>query len=189
MAVNRLEAQGGAAPVAAPAAGGGKAGGLKPWLPLLVSVVLMPALAYATAMLVLLPRLQTATGAHGEGSPADAAAPGGGGHGGNKEGDNKPRQTVQLNKVLVNVSGSMGTRYLLGSYTLVGSSVEFRSRIEGCKDQLLDLAAGVMSSKTIADVEKPGARNLVRNELMTVFNNALGGAVVREIYVTEFVVQ
>ena len=38
----------------------------------------------------------------------------------------------------------------------------------------MDLANGTLSTKTISDLEKPGARNVIRAELMTVFNNALG---------------
>jgi flagellar FliL protein len=56
-------------------------------------------------------------------------------------------------------------------------------------DQLKDLATGTLSSKTISDLEKPGARNVIRAELMTVFNNALGGPLVQEIYITELAIQ
>ena len=33
---------------------------------------------------------------------------------------------------------------------------------------------GALSSKTLADLEKPGARNLIRTELINGFNNVLG---------------
>ena len=44
-------------------------------------------------------------------------------------------------------------------------------------------------TKTIADLEKPGARNIIRSELLTVFNNALGGPVIQDIYITEQAIQ
>ena len=53
----------------------------------------------------------------------------------------------------------------------------------------MDLATGALSSKTISDLEKPGARNVIRAELMTVINNALGGPAVQEIYITEMAIQ
>ena len=65
----------------------------------------------------------------------------------------------------------------------------FKSKIEDNKDQLMDLANSTLSSKTIADLEKPGARNVIRAELTTVFNNALGGSAVQEIYITELAIQ
>ncbi len=83
----------------------------------------------------------------------------------------------------------MGTRYLMTSVTLVGSNPDFASKIEENKAQLMDLANGTLSTKTISDLEKPGARNVIRAELMTVFNNALGSPLVQEIYITELAIQ
>jgi flagellar FliL protein len=216
------------APKEAPAAGG--KGGLATWLPLIVMVVGMPAMAFVMTNFVLLPKLKAELGvghapageesAEGkEGGEAKADAPGakpakeeGGhgkvkesghgkepakasehgagkesGHGGAKSGGARP--TFQLSKVLVNVAGSAGSRYLIANYTLVGSSGDFKGKLEERKDQLLDVAIGVMGAKTITDLEKPGARNLIRNELMAAWNNALGGSVVKEIYITEFAIQ
>ena len=42
---------------------------------------------------------------------------------------------------------------------------------------------------TIADLEKPEARTVVRSELQTVFNNALGAGTVQDVYLTEFAIQ
>ena len=39
---------------------------------------------------------------------------------------------------------------------------------------LRDMASSTLSSKTLADLEKPGERNLIRTELITGFNNILG---------------
>ena len=97
--------------------------------------------------------------------------------------------TVKLDKMLVNVAGTMGTRYLMTSVTLVSNNADFKAKVDENKDQLMDLATGTLSSKTISDLEKPGARNVIRAELMTVFNNALGGPVVQEIYITELAIQ
>ncbi|MDB6023253.1 MAG: flagellar basal body-associated protein FliL [Pedosphaera sp.] len=168
-------------------------GGFKAWLPLIAAVITMPALAFATTKFVLLPKLQQAMSpAAQSGSAAEsataAAAPGESKEGGKTAGG-KAKVTVALSKMLVNVSGTMGTRYLMTSVTLVGNIPDFKSKIEDNKDQLMDLATGTLSSKTISDLEKPGARNVIRAELMTVFNNALGGPVVQEIYITELAIQ
>ena len=47
----------------------------------------------------------------------------------------------------------------------------------------------VEANKTLADLEKPGARNLIRAELINGFNNVLGDSSVQEIYITEFGIQ
>src|SRR5687767_12148574 len=129
MATNRLESSktepdathNGAAAVAA-SAPAAAAGGLKAWLPLVANLVLMPALAYATATFLLLPKLNSAakSGAGGESAAHK---------GGNKAGENTTRKesagkgssakilTPLSGKVLVNVSGTMGTRYLLANIT------------------------------------------------------------------------
>lgn len=182
MAANRLEnapaeaaAKGGAGAAPAP-----QGGALQAWLPAIVTIILMPVLAFCTTQFLLLPKLQKTLG--GGGAPAEESQQ-------TKKAEKTPRQTVQLNKVLVNVAGSVGTRYLMANYTLVGTAPDFKDRIESNRDMLLDLAAGVMSTKTISDLEKPGARNLIRNELMSVFNNALGANLIKEIYITEFAIQ
>jgi len=165
-------------------------GGLKAWLPLAVAVVTMPALAYATTHFVLLPRLEHAMtqGKPGaaQANTAEASAPAAGG---DKAVSDKTKVTVSLSKLLVNVAGTMGTRYLMTSVTLVGNTPEFKDKIDENKDQLMDLATGTLSGKTISDLEKPGARNVIRAELLTVFNGALGGPLVKEIYITELAIQ
>jgi flagellar FliL protein len=182
------EAEGGAAQAGKPAA----AGGLKAWLPLLVAVVAMPLLAFLTTRFVLLPKMERAfaranTEAASEPPPATGASAGG--EAGKAAAPGKTKVTVPLSKLLVNVAGTMGTRYLMTSVTLVSNTADFKNRIDENRDQLMDLATGALSSKTISDLEKPGARNVIRSELMTVFNNALGGPVVQEIYITELAIQ
>ena len=188
----RKEAE--AAPEAAKAADAKAAGGFKAYLPLVIAVIAMPALAYATTMFVLVPKMQKALGHGGESSaPAqsssskEGAAPSG--EGGKPAIGGKVKVMVPLTKLLVNVAGTMGTRYLMTSVTLVSNNADFKSTVDDNKDQLMDLATGALSSKTISDLEKPGARNEIRAELMTVINNALGGPVVQEIYITEFAIQ
>lgn len=219
------------APAPAPAAPSGGGGGIKALLPLILTVVMMPVLAYVMTAFVLVPKLQQATvnaraeGEHGdaEGGDAGHGEEGGGdkkaeshgapkeeghgkkeeakkeeGHGkkeeGKKEGHGKGgggsgKPTVQFGKVLVNVAGSLGARYLLTNFTLVGSNHELKDKIEANKDQLMDMAISALRTKTIQDLEKPGAANLIRTELISVFNSVLGNGAVKEIYFTEFAIQ
>ena len=179
--------------VPAPTASAG-AGGIKAWLPLIVTALVMPVLAIATTKFILLPKLhQSAT------PPRESGAVEGGKEEGKSEGktdahgkpgaSSKGKFNVALSKIIVNVSGTMGTRYLMSSVTLTGNAPDFKAKIEDNKDQLLDLASGTLSSKTIADLGKEGARNQIRTELMAVFNNALGGNVIQEIFITELAIQ
>jgi len=193
---------------------GGQPGGIKAFLPLIVVVILMPALAFVTTKFLVLPKVVAARGGaeHEDGGHSETGADSarGGGkeeasgkdhkepakeHGATKDAKDsggkggKKKQNVPISKVIVNVAGSMGTRYLMTSFTLVGTHNDFKTVIEENKDQLLDLANTAMASKTISELEKPGARNQLRAELISIFNNALGNGLVQEIYFTEFAVQ
>jgi flagellar protein FliL len=162
---------------------GAAARGAKAWLPLLLTLLLMPAVAYAVTTFVLLPKLQRGLGLTPS-APGASVAEGKPG----KEADAK-KETAAMNKLVVNVAGSMGSRYLMTSFTLVGAGADFRAKIERNDAQLRDVAGSVLSAKSLADLERPGARNLIRSELISAFNNILGTSTVTEIYLTEFAVQ
>jgi len=167
----------------APAAVGSSSGGFKAWLPLIITVLLMPALAFGVAQYVILPQLQRGLGIKTTSIPTGKAeAP-------KKESSGTKQETVLMNKMLVNVAGTMGARYLLVSLSLAGTGSDFKDKIEEHDAQLRDMACGALATKTLADLEKPGARNLIRSELITGFNNILGDSDVQNIYFTEFAIQ
>ena len=175
---------------------GGSDPGWKSWLPLIVTFVLMPVLAVATTRFLIIPKVVQAREKTAAREGASQEAPPESGQQGGKESKEaasktpaKKKQSFSISKVIVNVAGSMGTRYLMTSFTLVGTANDFKATIEENKDQILDLANTAMASKTISDLEKPGARNQLRSELMAIINNTLGGSLVQEIYFTEFAVQ
>ncbi|MBX3747530.1 MAG: flagellar basal body-associated FliL family protein [Verrucomicrobiae bacterium] len=172
----------------AAAAPGGAKGGLGAWLPLILTLVAMPALAYGMTTFVIVPQIQKAVAplAGVEGGEGGAPARAGGVP---ARGGSGTKESVPLTKMVVNVAGTMGTRYLLSSMTLVGTTAGFKAKVEQNRDLLLDLASSALSNKTIADLERPGARNEIRMELLTVFNQALGADMVQELYITEFAIQ
>ncbi|HEX4119659.1 MAG TPA: flagellar basal body-associated FliL family protein [Verrucomicrobiae bacterium] len=180
-----------AAPATAAAAPGGFTKG--PWFPLIITIVAMPALAYATTRFVLVPEMKKAlthTSSAAAEEPAHAEKDSkDGGSSAAAAGVIQNKYTVPLSKILVNVAGTMGTRYLMTSITLVSSDPDLKQKIDDNRDQLMDLATSALCTKTISDLEKPGARNVIRSELITIFNNALGSAVIKEIYITELAIQ
>ncbi len=175
-----------------PADGAAPSGGFKAMLPLVLNVVLMPVMAYVMTVYVLLPKV-TSSGvtAHARSEAAESGEHGSTGKTGEAENSKAGSKiTVPLSaKVLVNVSGTAGTRYLLASLTLVGTHPDLKTQVEKGDAQLRDIASSVLATKTIADLDKPGARNLIRTELISAFNGVLGDGRVKEIYFTEFAIQ
>jgi flagellar FliL protein len=167
-------------PVAPAVASSG--GGFKAWLPLITTILLMPALAFGVAQFVILPQLQKGLGIKNAATGTAAAAA-------KKDPANAKQQSVVMNKLLVNVADTMGARYLLVSLSVVGNTSDFKDKMAEHDAQLRDMACGALATKTLADLEKPGERNLIRTELITGFNNILGDSVVQEIYLTEFAIQ
>lgn len=179
---------------AAPAGGGG----IKAMLPLILNVVLMPVMAYVMTVFVLLPKMNSGgVTAHAKTEATEPAEGGGGGHGepakeesgGGKHGAGGKVSVPLSAKVLVNVSGTAGTRYLLAALTLVGANEALKESVDKSDAQLRDVASSVLATKTIADLDKPGSRNLIRTELISAFNGVLGEGKVKEIYFTEFAIQ
>lgn len=164
----------------APEAPAAPQGGIKTWLPLILAAVLMPALAFGMTKFMIVPELQKSLGLK--------TAPESAGGGKAKTADAK-KMAVPFNKLLVNIAGTMGSRYLLVSVTVVGSGEAFKSKMAENDAQLRDMAMGALANKTLADLEKPGARNLIRTELINGFNNVLGDNAVKELYITEFGIQ
>jgi flagellar FliL protein len=174
----------GAAPetAAAPASGG-----IKAWLPLIVMVLLMPALAYAMTTFVIVPKLQKGLGGSTATTSA-SATPSESGAKSKKSAAAVKKESVALNKLLVNVNGA-SSRFLLVSLSVVGSASDFKAQMESHDAQLRDIAQSTLATKTLADLEKPTARNMIRNELISGFNNVLGDGAVEEIYFPEFAIQ
>lgn len=172
----------GAEPAAAEAAPAAPSGGIKNWLPLILAVVLMPALALGMTKFVIVPELQKSLGIK---EPAES-----GSGTKSKSGADAKKTSVPFNKLLVNVAGTMGQRYLLVSVSVVGTGGEaFKTKMADNDAALRDMALGTLATKTLADLEKPNARNLVRTELINGFNHILGDSSVQEIYFTEFGLQ
>lgn len=178
--------------VPVPAAAPKKGGALAQWIPAIAAVVLAPALSWAVAEYVLLPGMEKRLAAvkAGEGTPEHAAEPEakGEGHGGKgKEGGNPA--TYEFQNLVVNLAGTMGTRYLKVTFIVTGVDATIKDVFEGQKARLTDITLNVLSSLTLADLEEPGAKNVLREKLVLSYNQALGKKLAEQVYFSDFVVQ
>jgi flagellar FliL protein len=176
------------AAVAAPAAAPGKLG----LFAAIGAVVLAPALSFGVAQFVLLPKLEKklalppvpgAAVAEAEAPAAEAPAKAEG------KGGKAAPPTFEFSNVVVNLSGTMGTRYLKTSFIVTGPEAGLPALFEGKKAQLTDVTLNVLSALTLADLEEPGSKNVLREKLVGAYNEALGRKVVDQVYFSDFVVQ
>lgn len=157
------------------------------WVLAVGAVVLAPALSWALANYVLLPQLEKKLAAPVSAAAAPAAA-----ESSPSSPDAKSRPappTYEFSNVVVNLAGTMGTRYLKTSFVVTGSDAALASIFEGDKARLTDVTLNVLSSLTLADLEEPGSKNVLREKLVAAYNQTLGRKVADQVYFSDFVVQ
>jgi flagellar FliL protein len=185
-----------AAAAAAPAAPAGKSM-LGTLLPVVLVVVLAPVVSWVVMQFVMLPQLEKKLAAAGSGavvasnSSAPAPAPAaekGKGKKGEATAPSAPN-AYQFENVIVNLSGTMGTRYLKTTFLVTGSDQKLNETFVLNKAQLVDITLNILSSLTLADTEEAGAKNIIREKLVNAYNQALGRKVAEQIYFSDFVVQ
>jgi len=173
------------APAAAASPGSGKLG----LIAAAAAVVLAPALSFGVAQFVLLPRLEkklalpVAATAGGEAAqPAEAS-------GAEAKGGKPAPPTYEFTNVVVHLAGTMGTRYLKTSFIVTGSESGLHGVFDTNKARLTDVTLNVLSALTLADLEEPGSKNVLREKLVAAYNQALGRKVADQVYFSDFVVQ
>jgi len=171
-----------------------KSSGGNPWIPLAVALLLFPAISYALIEFVFLPKMTHLLEGATAGSASDGHAEEGDGE--TAEAGHGPEEAAgedlieyKFENVVANLSGSMQSRYLKVSFTIESDDPAFIEKIEGGKARLTDNTLSLLSSMSLDDLEKPGAKNLIRSDLINAFNNSLKGKVVKQLYFYEFIVQ
>lgn len=194
------------APAGAPeaAAAPSKSAGL---LPVILVVVLAPVISWAVAQFVILPqfekKLNAAVAASGDShgaaeggshAAAEPAAPAhgggeGGGHGAKKGEAAGPSNSYEFTNIVVNLAGTMGTRYLKTTFLVTGKDQNLREYFNRDKAKMVDVTLNVLSSLSLADLEEAGAKNIIREKLVNAYNQAIGKKVAEQVYFSDFVVQ
>ena len=184
-----------------------------PWLPVLVVIIILPILSFVMTDAVMIPRVKKALGdiaalkeeaAHpseGGVQPApnakkkEAAKKEGakkegakkeGGHG---EGAAAEESGIKFENIVANLTGSMKSRFVKVSFVIEGDDEEFAEVVNSSKVKIIDSAIGILAALTVAELEEPGMKNIVRSDLIAGFNQALKGQYVDRLYFSEFVIQ
>ena len=155
---------------------------------MIATLLLAPVCTWAVGQFVLIPQLQKKLAADPAGEEAPAEAGGHGGeHGGKDRKDGSPN--YQFENVVVNLAGTMGTRYLKTTFLVTGAEPDIKAVFEANKPRLTDVTLNVLSSLSLSDLEEPGAKNVLREKLVTAYNQALGRTIAEQVYFSDFVVQ
>jgi flagellar FliL protein len=84
----------------------------------------------------------------------------------------------------------MGTRYLKTSFLVTATAgVDIKAAFDSDKPRLTDVTLNVLSSLTLADLEEPGAKNIIREKLVGAYNQSLGKRIADQVYFSDFVIQ
>jgi flagellar FliL protein len=90
---------------------------------------------------------------------------------------------------VVNLNDPGGSRYLRMSMDVEADNNIVIKEIEERKPQLRDTVISILSSKSYADVSTTRGKLAVKEEIIRRFNLILRGGKLRNVYLTEFVVQ
>jgi flagellar FliL protein len=177
-----------AEPAASAPAAASAAGGIKAWIPAVAAIIIAPAVTWGVTQFVLLPQLVKRLNLPVE-SVAEAGLPqvekG-------KDGKPKESENYPFENVVVNLAGTMGTRYLKTSFIVTPdpkTKVDLKQAFVEKHAKLYDTTLNILSSLTLADLEEPGAKNVIREKLVAAYNQVLGSHVADQVYFSEFVVQ
>ena len=153
------------------------------FLPLLLVVILVPALSYAMTEYFVIPRMKAALAAGGhQAEPVK--------HGALPETrKGNPSHPVEFKDIVSNIAGSMKSRYIKVTFTAYSADPEIEKRVGHERAKLLDATLGILSSLTLAELEEPGVKNKIRTELLLAFESVLHARLFEELYFSEFVVQ
>jgi len=91
--------------------------------------------------------------------------------------------------VVSNLTGSLGTKYVKVSFTVLSDDKNIGDLVEENKSKLKDAAIRVLGSRSLADMESSGAKNVLCSEIAANFNKALNSNSVKQIFLTEFLIQ
>jgi flagellar FliL protein len=97
--------------------------------------------------------------------------------------------TYEIKDVVANLSGAMRSRYIKVSFTLEGKGADFSEMIRSNEPKVRDATLAVLSDLTIQDLEEPGVKNIIRNNILVSINTTLKTDAVEQLYFSEFVVQ
>lgn len=101
----------------------------------------------------------------------------------------EPKDLAQSDKIVVNVAGTGGTRYVLARLSFVSEWPDFLERLNENRERLIAVVSETLSSKTLEDLNKNNSRAFLKAELLGLLNQQLGSTMIQDVVIHEFVIQ
>ena len=124
-------------------------------VPVVIVLIAAPVLTWGVAEFLLLPRLEKRLAAvvANPDAPAKPSAPAESPAEPKKGESGAPTNTYEFSNIVVNLAGTMGTRYLKTTFLVTGTDVNLRGVFESNKAKLTDVTLNVLSSLSLPDLE------------------------------------
>jgi len=117
-----------------------------------------------------------AEAAHDEGHGEDPAGP-------------MVKHTYVFSPITTNLHSPYKSRLIKLQFTAEGTDPQFEQRCEENLYKLQDAANGILQTLTLLDINDPGIRITIKTRLVNEFEKALGDRLIKEIFITDMVVQ
>jgi flagellar FliL protein len=147
-----------------------------PLLMMIIASVVMIGAAYGVAAYVLKPMFDPSA------APAEENA----GHGG---GENSKGEIINFENIIVNPSGTMGSRYLNATIGIEVGDETTRAAIEGNSPRIKDALITLLSSQTIDELSTAASREEIRKSIQARVNQMVAPNEVKAVYFLDFVLQ
>jgi len=96
---------------------------------------------------------------------------------------------MTLDAFVVNLAGSRGERYLKTTLSVELRNEKALEAVTPLTACMRDAIIGVLSSQTMDDLETPGAKDALKQQIVTKLNEVIGSPLVVNVYYQDFVMQ
>ncbi len=122
----------------------------------------------------------------------------GGGHADNGASEKPDKNAAKKTKsgweidfptVVSSLTGSLGTKYVKCTFSVVSDDAHIREVVDENKSKLRDTVITVLRARSLADMEALNAKTVLCSEIAANFNKALNSNTVKQIFLTELLIQ
>ena len=96
---------------------------------------------------------------------------------------------IEFPSVVSSLVGSLGTKYVKCTFSVVSDDEHIREVVDENKAKLRDTVITVLRARSLADMEALNAKTVLCSEIAANFNKALNSNTVKQIFLTELLIQ